>query len=627
MRLAIPLLLPVALVAGGCVPVFPMPMTATQFAQANSGAALVAYLGQPDAGPSVCDLANRGPHLTLVNAETLELLGDGLREGRVKPELWRRCIEALLKGLQRPEAVGLMDVMGTTYRALLRDGDFEQNPLLQKRLAVLHEMFLERPNGLSAHPALMDGWLSELDQAIERERLGPIAMTYGKDLLATVDLEQGLWRGKPVREAALDALQAMGNEKLLRRFAARLPDPAMRQQALRRIVRLHIAASQFPEVRNNARTVEDIVIKLGRYPVSPVQFAPRSASLDATRIPIRGVLVRQQILKQTVTLLGYGGDRPGVSVLPELSLRGALQIELAGISRPVTLCGPAKDVDPTPCVAAEEVKLDNPMAYLDQDGAFHFVEHVAMRDAVVLTQGGGNFLLPVSVARHPLLTLNWGLWFEKPENLVLSGGPPGDEGPNLGVSVDNRNANRLVYTVGAGGASYLAVVEMAEAQGFHVVSAGRQGPSGARGQRGYDGRRGSDGQNASCPSTAASPGAPGENGGPGGLAGPGGNGGRGGDITVQVHCGSHPCGAILDLLRLTVYSQGGAAGFGGSGGAGGTGGSGGRGGSSVTCYANGQSYSIAAASDGARGLDGRRGPDGPPGLPAPPGRVGFRTGP
>src|SRR5581483_12351084 len=111
-----------------------------------------------------------------------------------------------------------------------------------------------------------------------------------------------------------------------RRFGARLPDAGLRQQAQRRVIRLHIAASPLPEVRDNARAVEDTVLAQGRYPVSSAEHPPVRATLDPQRVPLRGVLVRQEVMRQTVTLLGYSGDRPGVSVLPEVALRGALQI-------------------------------------------------------------------------------------------------------------------------------------------------------------------------------------------------------------------------------------------------------------------------------------------------------------
>src|SRR6185369_6953110 len=120
-------------------------------------------------------------------------------------------------------------------------------------------------------------------------------------------------------------------------------------------------------------TVEETVMKHGSNPIALAEHAPLSGRIDQARVPMRGVLVRQQVWAQTATLLGYSGDRPGVSVLPELKLRGALVVEAEGVSHPVTLCAPSKRLDPTPCISVHDVRLLNPAAYLDKGGAFHFV--------------------------------------------------------------------------------------------------------------------------------------------------------------------------------------------------------------------------------------------------------------
>src|SRR5205823_5179913 len=114
------------------------------------------------------------------------------------------------------------------------------------------------------------------------------------------------------------------------------------------------------------------------------------------------------------------------------------------------------------------------------------------------------------------LNIDWGLWFERPRDLVFSGGGPGAPGAELGVGVDHRDPNRLIFTVNDGGRSLLAVVEAPDAPAFRVISQGSPGFFGEQGQRGYDGSRGPDGSPASCP------GSPGGN---GGAGGPGGNGG------------------------------------------------------------------------------------------------------
>jgi hypothetical protein len=613
-------------VAAGCRQSFPLPMTAVELMQYNNGQALTTYLSQRDASPSVCDPHNRGPHFIEILPEDADELADSLYVGRDGPKIWKRCVESLVKGLPKPQAMRLMDAMALTYKKLLKEKTLDEDRHLRARLDVLHQIFLERPNGLGAHKQLMAELTEQLQNALDGQKLGPTAVKFGQDLLDTVELEQGSWQGRPVDARALDKLQQAGNEKLLRRFALRLPDPQLREQAQRRVVRLRIAASQFPEVQSNAAAVEEIVMKYGRYPISPLQFAPTRAALDGTKIPLRGVLVRQKVYDQTATLLGYGGDRPGVSVLPELRLRGAFTVELAGISRPVTLCGPKKELDPTPCIASEEVKLGNPTAYLDTDGAFHFVEHVKEEQAVVLVQGGGSFLIPVAVGNKQLMTIKWGLTFERPEDLIFSGESPGAQGPEVGIVVDARDPRRVIYTVTPGESPYLAVVENRDVGGYHAGSRGAQGYTGRSGYPGRDGSSGSSGQSASCPSSPASSGGPGGDGSDGGPGGPGGPGGHGGDVVATLYCGGRPCDELAGMVRANIFSQGGQGGFGGQGGRGGSGGYGGSGGSGTSCSdGNGGSYSLASGSQGPRGRDGAPGMDGPPGMPGRNGRVRLRV--
>ena len=50
------------LAAAGCGTPFPRPMTAQDAVSYQSPEALLAYLGQPDASPTICDVRARGPH-------------------------------------------------------------------------------------------------------------------------------------------------------------------------------------------------------------------------------------------------------------------------------------------------------------------------------------------------------------------------------------------------------------------------------------------------------------------------------------------------------------------------------------------------------------------------------------
>jgi len=62
----------------GCAPSFPRPMTAQELVRFDAGDALVAYLAQPDASPTVCDPRAAGPHVLHWNESVLSSLMDGL---------------------------------------------------------------------------------------------------------------------------------------------------------------------------------------------------------------------------------------------------------------------------------------------------------------------------------------------------------------------------------------------------------------------------------------------------------------------------------------------------------------------------------------------------------------------
>ena len=354
---------------------------------------------------------------------------------------------------------------------------------------------------MESHAKVTGPLFVELRRALAAHRFGPVGTRFGQELLQIVDLERGLWEGRPVGVKTIDALYASGDERTLRRFADRLPAPGLRDEARRRVIRLRIAASSFPEVRDHPRAVEEQLMKSGSFTVSPAEHAPLRAWIKTERLPSPTVLVRQQPWRQAATLLsGHGAT---ASVLPELDLRGALQVELAGLSHPVTTCGSARELDPSPCLDVHLVRLESQSAYFEDTGVFRFIEHTSMRAAVGLSRHA-RFELLVSVARRPVATLSWPLVFERPEDLVVTTATAGARGPDLLVRVDGRFPRRLVFTVSAGTALLLAVVEATDAAAFHVASRGGQGHGGAAGSSGSTGSSG-----GTC-----------QDGGPGGDGGP-----------------------------------------------------------------------------------------------------------
>jgi hypothetical protein len=609
--------------AAGCAPTFPHPMTAQDLVRLDSGDALVAYLGQPDASPTVCDARASGPHLAHFDESSLRSLIYGLTGGRIDPGLWRRCVDGALDGASTEEAAMLVDAVGRGYRSLIKDGDLETSPVLQGRLTAMQTFYIERPNGLDGHPKVMGPIFGEIGKAFGAHKLGPVATKLAAELLAIVDLERGLYGGRAVDVALLDDLYSRGEETLLRRFNDRLPTKELRDEARRRVVQLEIAASPYAEVRADGKQVEARVLALGINRISLALQPASRASLDQQKIGLHGVLVRQDVWHQTATLLGTR-DRPGVSVLPELSLKDALWVTVARLSRPVTLCRSPRTLDPSPCIGGDDVKIDSPLAYLDRGDAFHFVDHIGAADAAALAHAGHALALPVSVGGRRVLSFEWPLWFQRPENLILSA--TSGRGPDLKVTVDNTDPSRFSFTVSGARAPYRAVVDKADLPAFRLVSRGAAGQAGAIGTSGMDGSAGLDGSSASCPSMSGSDGGRGGDGGSGGPGGDGGPGGKGGDIQVQIDCGVAGCPPeVLDSLRRIIASEGGSGGPGGSGGSGGRGGRGGSGGSGTSCFdsAGGSSTSLGGGNSGMSGSDGANGSSGADGSPGRPGQVGF----
>jgi hypothetical protein len=605
----------------GCAPALPRPMSAADLARLDSGAALVAYLGQRDASPAVCDPRSGGPHMARFDRDTSAALVRALEDGQIDPQIWRRCADAVVDGGSREEVVSLIDAAADGYRALATDRALETSPALQARLAVLQAGYIERPTGKDRDPATTAQGFDELRRAFFQGRFGPVAARFVGELLSVVDLERGRYGGRPVDRAAIDDIAARRDETLLRRFADRLPAPELRDEARRRLIRLAIAASPFDEVKAQAEEVEARVMREGVNRISLAQQPAARATLDAKKLPARNVLVRQDVPHQTAALFGYSNGGT-LSVVPAVSLAGALWVDVAGLSRPITICQAPRRFDPTPCIAAGDVTIENPFAVADPDGTFHFRDRVSEVEAVGATGAKNWFPLPIAVGGHRLSSFGWPLRFERPADLVLS--PGFGRGPDLKVAVSRVDPTVLAFTVTNGGSIYRAVVEKSDLPAFHVISRGAAGAPGLDGMAGSDGMAGFDGSSASCPSMSGGDGTRGGDGGNGTDGTNGGDGSDGGDIQVDVDCGVLACGADdVNLLLRAIVSQGGAGGAGGAGGRGGRGGRGGSGGSGTTCTdsTTGESSSLSGGNAGMNGMDGSAGSSGRDGAPGRPGRV------
>jgi hypothetical protein len=554
-------------------------------------------------------------------------LVQGLIDGRIEPGLWRRCVDAAFAGASPEGAAMLLDAVGRGYRLVIRRGEIETSTPLRTRLATMQSLYLERPLGTNGHAVVVSPMFDELRGALQAHRLGPVATRFGEELLSVVDLERGIYQGRAVDVAMMDDLYARRDEATLRRFAQRLPRQELRDEARRRVIRLAIDASPFPEVRARRADVEKRVFDQGSNAISLGEQAPLRARLDSQKTPMREVIVRQDVTNQTASLLGVGGDPRNISVLPEVSLRGTLWVDIRDLSRPVTLCSPASAMDPSPCIEPSEVRIEQPLAYLDRNGAFRFVDHMAESDAVTLAGKGRVFAFPISVGGKRLLTSEWPLRFERPENLVFSEGRSG-QGPDLHLTFVPIEAGRFSFTVTSEGLTFRAVLEGADLPAFRVISRGVAGGDGLVGTSGSDGGGGLDGSSASCPGSSGTDGSPGGDGTDGGPGGDGGAGSDGGNIDVEMLCGASACTQdLLSTVRQVVVSEGGAGGRAGRGGSGGRGGRGGAGGSGTTCTgADGMTTSLSSGQSGMNGRDGTSGMDGHDGPPGQRGQVRIGVG-
>ena len=534
-----------------CARHVPRPILASDVAEAKRGPAVSAYLAQRDANATVCDLQARGPHIAAMTAKVRDDLMKGLSDGRIPPDLWRQCVDAVTRSADRETIAALFDAVRV---------------------------------------------------ALAKHRLDSVASRYATAYVAAMEPIRGLLNGAPIDTATLDALFRAADDSTLRQYADRLPDSSLRAEAKRRAIRLRIGQSPYSLVRDSAASIEQTLMNTG---VNRVDMDDHPLVLGWIDDPVRTarvVLVRQDVEHRTATLVGSYEDDSVVSVLPQLSLRGALHLQLQGIEPPVTLCGPPQALDPSPCVGATEVRLGNPMAYLEADGTIRFVERITAGNGFRLGAQQERFVVPVIVHGQQLAALDWALRFVTPNEFVFGGSD------DLQIRMDVLAANRLGYTVTHRSRQYTAIVERQHWRDFDVLSQGSAGSSGMDGSSGSDGSSGQSGTNASCPSSSGGNGGRGEDGGAGGDGSPGGDGGDGGNVLVEIHATGAQAEELRALVHWTVASRGGRGGSGGAGGRGGRGGSGGAGGTGTTCFdTEGHATYLPGGSSGMSGSDGRSG--------------------
>ena len=532
--------------------------------------------------------------------------------------MWRACAARILDSAQPVESVGVLDAAAVGYRDLVADPQFETSGPKQARLFALQRLFIDRPPGLEPHPRFMGPVVDDARKGFLSARFGPARTRFAAELLGVLELERGFYGGRPVDVAVIDGIFARNDATLLRRFGDRLPSPALREEARRRVIRLAIAASAYSEVRAQAADVEARVLRDGTNRISLVEHPPGRASIDPRALPsARGarLLIRQDIPRGRATVLGRSTDgRP--TAPSEVSLRRTLWIDVDGVSRAVTLCAPRRALDPSPCVGDEDVHVTGAGggAMVDRGGVLRFLD-VDARGLQELGRAEHALTLTFAVGQQALASMTWPLRFERPGPLVLAA--PSGKGPALDVHIARpaTPSAPIEVTVRSGATEYHAFVEREDLPAFHVVSRGGPGRAGPAGSDGAEGVGGFVGAMASCPSSTGSDGGSGGGGRRGGDGQDGEPGADGGPITVEIACVGEPCSAAeLAMLGRVPVSEGGPGGSGGPGGRGGRGGAGGPGGVGVGCDVDGNTRWLPPGHDGMRGSDGsdgHAGHDGP----------------
>jgi len=599
---------------------YPLPLPAATVMQLNNGDAVVSYLRQRDADAALCDPMATGPHVVLMTDRHIEDLVDGIGRG-ARPSKWAECIHSMLGKMPDPLAAVLLDRVLHQYVLRIAYPELERDPAIMQQLEIIRRVYAERQTGKNASEAGRNATLVALRE-LDETMLSAFGRQARDAALTVLFLEQGLRPdGRPVTIEGLDELAAMGAEEELRIYSRRIPDPALRTEAARRLVRVRISTSPFAELRNDAQAVEDRVMALGRNPVALSANRPTGVDFDASSMPVRGISIRQDLRAQNARLASWRDRRGNVSVVPAIDLRPVLSFTVPGFSAPLRLCAPAEDLRVEPCVDPRELSIGLSFAQIEADGRFRIAEQIDMSQVYALAQSGPGFRIPILLNGEPLVDALWEVDFSNTGPAVFAPGY-GEAGAPVSLVVNAMDPRFHHYVVNAYGRDFHMIVEPGEEATFGVITAGGDGRPGDRGQDGYAGNNGNSGSGASCPNTQGTNGTNGTDGGPGGPGGPGGNGGPGGFVDGKLMCDPARCHVLAQQVRATLAAPGGNRGQGGNGGSGGQGGNGGSGGSSTTCYDDqNQSYTVNGGSDGQSGNRGTDGPRGADGMPGQPGRV------
>ncbi len=586
-----------AVMMSACATV-PRPLSASRVAQVRTPEAVVTHLTQAQASGEVCD-ARLSADL-LAEAGLQRAIIDAWVDGRISAAVFGRCLELALETLEPSVSREFLDTLVPLYEGLLSDGELERSQSKQDSLRALHVAMLERPIGVEASKTVVSARIQRLRGLLGE--LGPVRKQFAAEVLEVDDLEADRWLGTPMTPSVLGALEAAGNERVLLRAALRLPTEPLRREAARRLVRLRIATSPFPELSPTRQKVEEAVLRDGTNPIDLEHAHIDTAWLARDPSWTSGLEIAQP------RGAGFHSLQSSSGILPMVTLRGVVWAKVEGFSQALTVCREGRPLDPTPCLPEAALSIPSPLVRSIGRGRYEFIDDLERSQSVEFA-GADLLRLPVHLDGEVMGWLTWTMRYLPGPSIEYEARNPGGTGPTTKVRARELFlSKRVVFEVESEGSRDLRVVEENDLGQFQIISRGGQGESGFSGA---DGAAGVDG--AECSDGSA--------GGAGSGGGPGGPGGPGGMLFVAVQCIDTPCSEeSLTRLQRAILSRGGE---GGPGGAGGSGGRGGAGGSArpATSHVDNSGQTVtdhqgcSSGSDGPRGPDGSRGPDGPAGSP------------
>ena len=473
-----------------------LPLTAEAAARINTGDAVVSYLRQRDADPSICNPGGRAAHAALTTERDLEDVVDGVGRG-VHLEKWEACVQGLLDAVPPEVATVIVDRVLERYVERITYARLDDDPQIVAQIESVRRVYDERPNGRDASTETIDEVIVQLQE--HDDTTGAAGSIYRSRLVEVLYLERGLLPdGRPVAVADLDRMFQEGNEEPLLLYSRRMPDEGMRTEARRRLVQLRIQHSPYEELRAHAAQVENAVMQQGRFVVSPAD-AGRRVTFDAEGFAFRGLVVEQDVRAQAARLLSFRETEDNVSVVPSIDLRGHLLFHVSAFQRPITLCAAPDEFEVSPCIDASEAGLGVPFATLEENGSFRFAETIGIQNVLELARGD-EFVLPILFRGQEVVQVRWDMRFRTTGPLILQPGY-GMPGPEVAVDVDALGPN-VVYTIGEGQPLY-AVLDHDNVGTFGVVAAGGDGAPGEPGAAGRPGQDGASGRSASCSSGPA----------------------------------------------------------------------------------------------------------------------------